>query len=272
VWVPVTENVRQPKELYVSGGTSGFEAAGLEESLYVTKIESGTVIDRIPAYRNPLDILKILGLENHLKKGCKASIAINMRSTSIGRKHIIKIEDARPTMNFCLLGLLNAKVPIRVNFIHNYKVVYKEIVERPDCFEGVVSCENDMCITNHGEPVTPRFKSIDFGGGMVYKCDYCGRFQDGDMLDRVRPEITSEMPPWFQSALISPYAIKMKMPLLRDRYEHMRGFICCDPIRLDNKDIAFWKTHTGSSDVYLTPISNIPLYIRKIIEAEQEDL
>lgn len=53
----------------------------------VTKIENGTVVDHIPAGK-AIDVLKLLGL-----KGNTTLIAMNVSSTKLGKKDILKVEN-----------------------------------------------------------------------------------------------------------------------------------------------------------------------------------
>jgi len=145
-----------------------------EKELRVRKIENGTVIDHIPAGK-ALTVLKLLGIS--VEAGNPISIAINMPSSKVGMKDIIKLENVFLTeSDFNKLALIVPKVT--VNIIEDYKILQKSYVSIPDQFSGVVKCINPTCITNKpGEPIHSKFVVLN-KKPLQAKCEYCGRIID----------------------------------------------------------------------------------------------
>jgi aspartate carbamoyltransferase regulatory subunit len=61
----------------------------MSRELIVSKIENGTVIDHIPAGR-ALAVLRVLGITG--KEGMRVALVMNVESSKLGKKDIIKIE------------------------------------------------------------------------------------------------------------------------------------------------------------------------------------
>ena len=97
------------------------------KQLSVSAIESGTVIDHIPA-NTLFKVISILGLD-HIDS--QITFGTNLESKKLGRKAIIKIsgkffEDT--DINRIALVAPEAKL----NIIKDYEVVEKKVVEVPD--------------------------------------------------------------------------------------------------------------------------------------------
>lgn len=143
---------------------------GIENRLYVRKIENGTVIDHIPS-GYALDVLKILGLTG--KEGHVIAIVMNVESKKFGKKDIVKIEDVELDMETVnKIALLAPHATI--NIIRNYSVVSKNRVKVPMVIKGIVKCINPRCITNKSnEPITSIFETISTEPLKIC-CHYCG--------------------------------------------------------------------------------------------------
>lgn len=148
------------------------------KQLSVSAIESGTVIDHIPA-NSLFKVIQILGLdriENQITFGT------NLESKKLGKKAIIKLagiffED--DDINRIALVAPQAKL----NIIKDYEVVEKSVVEVPAEIIGIAKCMNPKCITNF-ESVTTRFKVVA-GNTVSLKCYYCEKITDQDNLEIV---------------------------------------------------------------------------------------
>ncbi len=138
----------------------------MEDKLKVEKIKNGTVIDHISAGK-ALDVYKILkGVENQ-----SIIIAINVPSTRMKRKDILKIENKQlETDEFNHVALISPSAT--VVSIKNYNVIKKHKIELPDRIKGILKCKNPVCISNYETYVVPEFSLIS-KDPIVLKCAYC---------------------------------------------------------------------------------------------------
>jgi len=141
------------------------------DGLLVRKIEQGTVIDHIPAWRSEL-VVRALRLERLKKTGSNISVAIlqNVMSKRLGRKDVVKVDnwfvDENEADILCLI------LPsVTVNYIRGWKAD-KYAAKVPDRIEGKLRCPEVLCITNGArEPITPRFRTIK--SERLLQCEYC---------------------------------------------------------------------------------------------------
>jgi len=149
-------------------------------ALKVRRIENGTVLDHLPPGTAPL-ILDILDVD---LEETTVLMAINVESSKMGRKDILKIEGKfleEEEANRVALIAPNATV----NIIRDYSVAEKFKVKPPERVEGVVKCPNPNCITNdEREPVEPVFirESED---PLEYRCKYCERVIRAEQLREI---------------------------------------------------------------------------------------
>ena len=145
------------------------------KQLSVSAIESGTVIDHIPA-KNLFKVIQILGLD-HIEN--QITFGTNLESKRLGQKAIIKIADIffeEEDINRIALVAPETKL----NIIRDYEVVEKAVVEVPDEITGIARCVNPKCITNF-ESVTTRFRVIE-KKPVSLKCHYCEKITDEEHL------------------------------------------------------------------------------------------
>ncbi|RLG13749.1 MAG: aspartate carbamoyltransferase regulatory subunit [Candidatus Nanohalarchaeota archaeon] len=137
-----------------------------EDKLKVEKIKNGTVIDHISAGKG-LDVYKILkGIEKQ-----SIIIAINVPSTRMKRKDILKIENKQlGTDEFNHVALISPSAT--VVSIKNYKVIRKHKIDLPDKIKGILKCKNPVCISNYETYIVPEFSVIS-KDPIVLKCAYC---------------------------------------------------------------------------------------------------
>ena len=140
-----------------------------KSELKIRAIENGTVIDHITANKS-LHILKILGLPD--TETINVTIAMNVSSSEIGRKDILKIEnrelDAKELNQVALIA-----PQATINIIRNYEPIKKDKVGLPDKITSILKCTNPKCITNYeNEPITPIFNVIETYPPVV-RCHYC---------------------------------------------------------------------------------------------------
>ncbi len=137
-----------------------------KKQLAVAALESGTVIDHIPASAL-FTAVRILGIE-HLTNA--VTIGNNLPSGKLGAKGIIKVagkEFDEATLNRIALVAPTAVV----NIIRDYTVVEKRQVCLPDVLTNLVRCANPKCITNH-EPMPTRFITVS-RDPVAVRCHYC---------------------------------------------------------------------------------------------------
>jgi aspartate carbamoyltransferase regulatory subunit len=138
------------------------------ETLRVSKIKNGTVIDHITG-GHALDVIKILGITGHVN--WVVTVAINVPSKKLGTKDMVKIEGRElKSEEVDKIALLAPHATI--NIIRNYKVVEKQRVKLPNILRGIVKCSNPACISNSKEPVQPTFY-VESEEPLRLRCHYC---------------------------------------------------------------------------------------------------
>lgn len=151
-----------------------------EDKLLVRKIEQGTVIDHIPAWKSEL-VLKVLRLDRPGRKNAEVSVAIleNVSSRALGRKDVVKVDRWR-------IGESEADIvclifpTVTINYISNWKVS-KYPPRVPDKIEGRIKCPELSCISNAArEPLTTRFLTLK--EDRLLKCGYCDTLIDFDKI------------------------------------------------------------------------------------------
>ena len=137
--------------------------------LKVKPIRNGTVIDHITANK-ALNVLKILGLPD---EKTAVTIAMNVKSSQMGTKDIVKIEgrelESREVDKIALIAP-NATI----NIVREYEIVGKGKVKLLNNVKGIIKCPNPNCITNTKEPVKTKFQIIDTEPLML-RCYFCER-------------------------------------------------------------------------------------------------
>jgi len=151
--------------------------------LKVSKIENGTVIDHIePGYA--LHVLKVLGITG--KEGHVVAVVMNVRSSKMGRKDIVKVEGLELSKEQVdLIALISPRVTI--NIIRDYRVAKKFKVKPPERIDNLLKCVNPNCITNQpNEPIQSSFKMVSIKP-LIYVCEYCGaKLTLADILTQIR--------------------------------------------------------------------------------------
>jgi aspartate carbamoyltransferase regulatory subunit len=146
------------------------------KQLSVSAIESGTVIDHIPA-SSLFKVIKILRLDSIPNQ---ITFGTNLESKTDGKKAIIKIANVffeNEDINRIALVAPKAKL----NIIKDYEVVEKKVVEVPDNIVAIARCMNPKCITNF-EKVTTKFKVVS-KKPLALKCHYCEKITDQERLE-----------------------------------------------------------------------------------------
>jgi aspartate carbamoyltransferase regulatory subunit len=149
------------------------------EGIRIVKIHDGTVIDHISA-GHALEVLEILGITG--KGGQVVSLAMNITSSRIGTKDIVKVENrVLDEEEVARIALVAPEATI--NIIENYEVVKKTRVQLPDTITDVVKCPNQRCVTNkEREPIVPKYQVVS-KKPIVLKCLYCWNLvQESDII------------------------------------------------------------------------------------------
>lgn len=138
-----------------------------KNQLQVEAIRNGSVIDHIPANVG----IKVLRLFNLHDSNQRITIGLNLPSSALGAKDLIKIENvyiSEEQANQLALYAPNATV----NQIEEYEVTKKLNLSLPSNISAVFACPNTNCIS-HGEPVDSSFKVISKKQDIQLKCKYC---------------------------------------------------------------------------------------------------
>lgn len=154
-----------------------------ERHLLIPKIESGIVIDHVPAGLGPA-ILELLrsyaGLDD-----AQITLGLNYDSNKLGRKDMLKIiAPELPEKILHHLSLLASGVTIKR--VDDFRVQGKYSLQPPDRIESVARCINPNCVSNHEGGASARFTRL---GQTTHKfrCGYCERVFELDELDIVLP-------------------------------------------------------------------------------------
>ena len=134
--------------------------------LRVDPIQEGIVLDHIRAGMG-MHIFQELGL---LEKGLTVALLMNVPSTKLGKKDMIKITGVLD-LDLTKLGLLDPG--ITVNYIAGGKVVRKVKPGLPERVLGLIRCRNPRCITSTEDYITPEFTLVN-PETKEYRCPFCG--------------------------------------------------------------------------------------------------
>ncbi len=148
-----------------------------KKELKVKSIKNGTVIDHIKANRafNILSMLKLPDNETPIM------IAINVESSDMKRKDIIKIEGRELSQDEVdKLALLAPKATL--NIIRDYEIIRKSKLNLNDEISDVVKCSNPNCITSTSEPIEHKFY-VENREPILLKCYYCERTMDFEDIE-----------------------------------------------------------------------------------------
>ena len=133
--------------------------------LNIDSIQNGIVIDHIQAGKG-MRIYELLELD---KLDCCVALIKNARSSTMGRKDIIKIEGDLD-INFDVLGFIDNNITVCT--IKNGELVKKENIVLPRRIKNVVKCKNPRCITSTEENLDQIFVLCDEKAHR-YRCLYC---------------------------------------------------------------------------------------------------
>ena len=131
----------------------------------IDSIKDGIVIDHIKP-KNALTIYNALKLG---ELDCSVAMIMNARSTKMGKKDIIKI-DQKVKIDFDVLGYIDPNITI--NVIENDKKVKKFHPELKNELIDIVKCKNPRCITSV-ERGLKHICVLKDKESAKYRCKYC---------------------------------------------------------------------------------------------------
>ncbi len=131
----------------------------------IDSIKRGIVIDHIQAGRS-MEIYKYLHLD---ALSCPVAIIKNVKSSQMGRKDIIKIDD---TINVDLDVLGYVDPDVTINIIEDGCIAEKKKIALPERLVNVIHCKNPRCITSVEPELDQVFKLSD-RARRIYRCIYC---------------------------------------------------------------------------------------------------
>ena len=132
----------------------------------VEAIANGTVIDHIPSDMT-LKVARLLASDDD-----QVFIGMNLRSTRIGRKGVVKISNRELSAKAAsCLALIAPSATLCI--IRDYTVTAKHQVPTPAVFADVARCANPNCVTNH-ERWNTRFLVVT-ASPLRVRCEYCER-------------------------------------------------------------------------------------------------
>ena len=132
--------------------------------LNIDSITRGLVIDHIKAGKS-------MDIYNYLKLGeldCSVAIIKNAKSSKLGKKDIIKIED-RIDIDLDVLGYIDPNITI--NTIEDDKLSKVQLT-LPAKIVNIVKCKNPRCITSTEQAIPHVFNLYD-RDNQSYRCAYC---------------------------------------------------------------------------------------------------
>lgn len=133
--------------------------------LKINSIGNGIVIDHIKAGYG-IKIFNYLGLD---KADFSVALIMNAQSTKLGKKDLIKIENAID-VDYTILGLIDPNITIDI--IENEKIKEKIALKLPEKVENVIKCKNPRCVTSIEKYIPHIFYLVDESKG-EYRCRYC---------------------------------------------------------------------------------------------------
>ena len=151
------------------------ESSGNQETkMLVRKIPDGTVIDHVAAGK-ALSVLRLLG--DPQGKGLTIALVMNVYSSKMGKKDILKVEGVELSdEQVQRLALIAPRAS--VNIVRSYKVVAKRRAVPPRTVRGVLRCTATTCVSVREKDSAPSIFFLSSRSPLRYRCKYCGREVD----------------------------------------------------------------------------------------------
>ena len=133
--------------------------------MIIGQIKNGIVLDHITAGMG-MELYNKLGLGS---LACQVALIKNAESKKMGRKDIIKIDEAID-LDLDALGYIDES--ITVNIIKDGKLFKRKHLEVPERVVNILKCKNPRCITTTEQELPHIFKLTN-REKKVYRCIYC---------------------------------------------------------------------------------------------------
>lgn len=133
--------------------------------MIIGQIKNGIVLDHITAGMG-MELYNVLGLD---RLNCQVALIKNAESKKMGRKDIIKIDEAID-VDLDALGYIDSN--ITVNIIKDGKLVKRSHLEVPERVTNIIRCKNPRCITTT-EQELPHVFQLTNREKKIYRCMYC---------------------------------------------------------------------------------------------------
>lgn len=142
-----------------------------KKTMLVQKISDGTVIDHVPAGKS-LSVLRLLG--NPQNRGETVALVMNVSSSKIGRKDILKVEGVELTdEQVQRLALIAPHASVVI--IRSYRVAEKKKAVPPKLVTGILSCTGATCVSVREKDAVQSIFSLASSSPLSYRCKFCGR-------------------------------------------------------------------------------------------------
>lgn len=133
--------------------------------MIIGQIKNGIVLDHITAGMG-MELYNKLGLGS---LACQVALIKNAESKKMGRKDIIKIDEAID-IDLDALGYIDES--ITVNIIKDGKLFKRKHLGVPERVVNILKCKNPRCITTTEQELPHIFKLTN-REKKVYRCIYC---------------------------------------------------------------------------------------------------
>ena len=134
--------------------------------LNISGIQEGFVLDHINSCMSMKNYHDL-----HLDElDCTVAIIMNVKSSKMGKKDILKVECPIDALDLDILGYIDHN--ITVNVIKGDKIVEKKSLTLPREIHNVIKCKNPRCITSIEQELEQIFVLTD-EENEVYRCKYC---------------------------------------------------------------------------------------------------
>jgi aspartate carbamoyltransferase regulatory subunit len=141
------------------------------KTMLVQKISGGTVIDHVSAGKS-LSVLRLLG--NPQERGVTVALVMNVSSSKMGRKDILKVEGVELTNEQVQkLALIAPRATVVI--IRSYRVTAKKKAVPPATVVGILRCTGATCISVREKDSVASVFSLISTSPLKYSCKFCGR-------------------------------------------------------------------------------------------------
>jgi aspartate carbamoyltransferase regulatory subunit len=153
----------------------------MPKTVSVAAIKEGTVIDHIPA-GYVFIILQLLKLSQGKHR---VSLGLNLTSSSMGLKDLIKIENRVLTEKEAHDIAIFAP-QATINIIKNYHIASKISAKLPPAVARILVCPNSRCITNC-ETMDTLFHVEEYRQQVRLRCHFCEKILERTEIKDYRP-------------------------------------------------------------------------------------